>query len=323
MSCDSQRLLSVIVIGLNEQDRLKDSLEAVIAHKPKGYDLEMLYVDSGSTDRSVEIASAIPGVEVLHLNGGRPSAARARNVGLHRAKGEFVQLVDGDSVIQDGWLDKALSVLKLQPEVSCVFGRCIEMYPDQSIYMKVCGLDWHIPPGERRTCGGNSMWRMSVIAENGFFDEDLRVGEEPDLCYRVRHQGGRILCIDAPMVTHDLGMYRFRQYWDRAVNSGKGCALIAPRFWRNPEKLWFREMILNFAEPIAWLAILLVGWRLLGGGGAAALILAWWLIRTSQIAFTVRDRKLGLGNALMYGMHCQFVRLPAAIGQLKTFLGSR
>lgn len=323
MSCDSQRLLSVVVIGLNEQDRLKASLDAIVGRRPKGYDLEVLYVDSGSTDRSVEIASAVPGVEVLHLNSGEPSAARARNVGLRRARGRYVQLVDGDSVIQPGWIDKALGILEREPEISCVFGRCIEMYPDQSVYMKVCGLDWHIPPGERRFCGGNSMWRMSVIAENDFFDEDIRVGEEPDLCYRVRHKGGRILCVDAPMVTHDLGMRRFGQYWNRGVNSGKGYASIATRFWRNPEKLWFREMLVNFAEPTAWLAIFLLGWHLFDWRGAAALIVAWWLMRALQIAYTVRKRKLGLGNALMYGLHCQFVRFPVAIGQLKALFGSR
>ena len=323
MSCDSQRLLSVVVIGLNEQDRLKAALDAIFACKPKDYDLEVLYVDSGSTDRSVQIASAVPGVEVLHLDSRKPSAARARNVGLRQARGQYVQLVDGDSVIQPGWIDKALGILERQPEISCVFGRCIEMCPDQSVYMKVCGLDWHIPPGERRFCGGNSMWRMSVIAENGFFDEDIRAGEEPELCYRVRHKGGRILCIDAPMVTHDLGMRRFGQYWNRGVIVGKAYASIATRFWRTPEKLWFREMLVNFVEPTAWLALFLVGGYLFGWAGAAALIVAWWLMRALQIAYTVRGRKLGFGNALIYGLHCQFVRFPVAIGQLKALFGSR
>lgn len=323
MSCDTQRLLSVVVIGLNEQDRLQACLDAIFACKPQGYDLEVLYVDSGSTDRSVEIASGVAGVEVLHLNSTKRSAARARNVGLQRAQGQYVQMVDGDSVIQSGWLDTALGVLEREPEVSCVFGRCIEMYPDQSIYMKVCGFDWYFPPGDRRTCGGNSMWRMSVLAENGFFDEDLRVGEEPELCYRVRHKGGRILCVDAPMVTHDLGMRSFAQYWQRAVNSGKGYASLATRFWRNAEKLWLREMLINFAEPAWWLAILLAGWFLAGWAGAFGLVSAWWLIRTLQIAYTVRGRNLGFRSAFMYGVHCQFVRLPVAVGQLRMLFASR
>lgn len=323
MNFEGQRLLSVVVIGLNEQDHLKASLEAIFAYGPKAYELEVLYVDSGSVDRSVEIASGVAGVEILHLNSSKPSAARARNVGLRRARGQYVQLVDGDSVIQPGWLDKALDVLEQSPEISCVFGHCIEMHPDQSIYMRVCGLDWHSPPGDHRFCGGNSMWRRSVLAEHGFFDENIRLGEEPDLCYRVRHKGGRILCLDCPMVTHDLGMLSFGQYWERSVNSGKAYAAIAMRFRKNPEKMWFREMLINFVEPAAWLVLFLAGWLLLGLARAVALMLAWWLIRGLQIANTLRGRKVGVGTAVLYGLHCQFARLPVAVGQLETLFSSR
>lgn len=315
-------LVSVIVIGLNEEMRLKASLEAVFAHSPKACNLEVIYVDSGSTDLSVDIASGISGVNVLHLKGGKPSAARARNIGLQRARGQYVQLVDGDSVIQPGWLDKALQTMELDPGVSCVFGHCVEMYPQQSIYMKVCGLDWHMTPGERRLCGGNSLWRMSVIAENGFFDEKIRLGEEPELCYRVRQKGGRILCIDAPMVTHDLGMHSFGQYWKRSVNSGKAYASIAMRFRKNTEKMWLREMLINFVEPGAWVLLFSGSWIILGLTPAVAIIVCWWLVRGLQIANTLRKRKLGRGTAMLYGLHCQFARLPVAVGQLTALFSS-
>lgn len=167
------------------------------------------------------------------------------------------------------------------------------------------------------------MWRMSVIADNGFFDEDIRIGEEPDLCYRVRHKGGRILCVDFPMVTHDLGMHGFAQYWDRAVNSGRGYASIAMRFRRNSEKMWFREMLINFVEPAAWIVLFLIGGYFFGWGRALGIVLAWWLIRGVQIAYKLRNRKVGWDTALMYGLHCQFVRLPLVLGQLKVLLGSR
>jgi len=322
MTDESQKLLSVVVIGLNEEARLKASLEAVVGERPTGYALDVLYVDSGSTDRSLEIADAVPGVRVLRLEG-KPSAARARNLGLRHARGRYVQLVDGDSVVEPGWLEKAVRVLDQRPEISCVFGQCIEMNPDQSIYMKVCGLDWHIPAGERRFCGGNSMWRTAVIAENGFFDEAIQVGEEPDLCYRVRRSGGRILCLDDPMVMHDLGMHHFSQYWRRSVASGNAYASIAMRFRRDPERMWYREMLVNFVEPAIWFVILLAGWQLFGGAIALTLILAWWLVRALQIAYKLRDRDVGLMTALMYGIHCQFARLPAAIGQAKALMAAQ
>lgn len=323
MSSDCERLISVVVIGLNEEERLEESLRAVFACKPDGFDLEVLYVDSGSTDRSTDIARGIAGVEVLHLSDPARSAAKARNVGLRRAKGRYVQLVDGDSVLQSGWMAASVAELERNPEVACVFGQCVEMYPDQSVYMRVCGLDWHIAPGDYRLCGGNSMWRTSVIAEHGFFDETTRIGEEPDLCYRVRQNGWRIRCVDAPMVTHDLAMRRFDQYWARAVNSGHGYSTIALRYWRRPEKLWLREMLINFAEPTGWLVLLLVGCLAFGWLGGVALLVAWWGLRTLQIAGTVLGRGLKFTDALMYAAHCQFVRIPIAIGQVKTLLRFR
>lgn len=317
MSTRTARLLSVVVIGLNEQERLQESLEAVFAHEPEGFDLQVIYVDSGSTDRSVEIANGVQGVEVLRLDTPQRSAARARNLGLRRARGAYVQLIDGDSVLQPGWMDTALSTLERNPDVSCVFGQCIEMYPEQSIYMRVCGLDWHVPAGEYRLCGGNSMWRTTAIAAQGFFDEDLKSGEEPDLCYRVRRSGGKILCIDAPMVTHDLGMRRFGQYWKRAMTSGMGYARVASRYWLSPEKLWLRELLVNFVEPCLWVLTAGVGWYWGGAIGSIEALMIWWTVRTAQIAYAMRARGLSLSSSLLYGVHCQFVRLPLAIGQLK------
>lgn len=322
MEHNTKPLLSVVVIGLNEEARLKSSLESVFTCRPKGYNLEVLYVDSGSTDRSIEIASRIQGIKVLHLNNAHPSAAKARNEGLRGLRGCYVQLVDGDSIVQPGWMDAALAVLERTPEIACVFGQCIEMFPEQSIYMKLCGLDWYIPPGDHRLCGGNAMWRMSIIAAHGFFDETLRLGEEPDLCYRVRQQGGRIVCIDAPMVTHDLGMHRFGQYWRRAETSGKGYIRVASRYWRNTEKLWLREVLRNFAEPLIWVVIFLFGWWLGALPGGLALLAGWWGIRAVQIGYTLRSRVANFTDALMYGLHCQFVCLPLAFGQLKAFFGS-
>jgi hypothetical protein len=167
------------------------------------------------------------------------------------------------------------------------------------------------------------MWRRAAITDAGLFDETLQVGEEPDLCYRVRQRGGRILCLDDAMVTHDLGMHRFSQYWRRSIASGRAYASIAMRFRRDPERMWMRETLVNFAEPALWLLIVLVGWQLFGGAVALTLLLAWWVLRACQVAYTLRNRNLAALTAVMYGIHCQFARLPAAIGQAKALMSTR
>jgi glycosyltransferase involved in cell wall biosynthesis len=310
--------LSVVVIGLNEEARLRSALQAVFDTCPVHCELEVFYVDSGSKDSSVAIAEAMPGVQVLRLQAQRPSAAKARNLGLAQVRGDYVQLIDGDSVLQAGWLEAAMRTLEANSGVACVFGQCVEAFPEQSIYMRVCGLDWHIPAGDHRLCGGNAMWRREVIAAHGFFDEALQLGEEPDLCYRVRQQGHRIVCVDQPMVLHDLAMVTFKQYWRRGEATGKAYARVASRYWRLPEKMWLREVLRNFMEPLVWAMVMAAGWVTVGGvGGGLLALLAWWLLRATKIAWTVRTRAEGWLGACLYGLHCQFIRLPVVVGQVQ------
>jgi GT2 family glycosyltransferase len=266
------------------------------------------------------IAHSFTDVQVLQLTTDKPSAAKARNLGLRSAKGSLVQLVDGDSVLQTGWLQTAAMALTADSSIACVFGQCIEMFPEQSVYMQVCGLDWHVPAGDRRLCGGNSMWRAAVLAQHQYFDESLQLGEEPDLCYRVRQTGLRIVCITAPMVLHDLAMVTFSQYWRRGISNGKAYAKVAARYWRNPEKMWLKETLRNFAEPIAWLAVLAIGSLLGGVGIGLTALLVFWLLRAGKIALVTRVRAGGFWRAWLYGLHCQLVRVPVAIGQIRVLL---
>ena len=315
--------LSVVVIGLNEELNLRAAIDAIFIGKPSEFGIEVIYVDSGSTDSSLEIANSFDRVKVMSLDGPRPSAAKGRNLGIKHTGGKYIQLVDGDSVLQSGWIEKAISFLEEHPDVACVFGQCIEMFPEQSIYMRICGLEWHIPPGETRYCGGNAMWRREVFNTVGFFDDNLLLGEEPDLCYRVRQEGGRIICIDAPMVKHDLGMQTFTQYWGRAENSGKAYLRVALRYWRRSEKLWLYESLRNFIEPIAWLLILVTGLWLFGVLGGIICLLGWWILRATRTAIKVRGRVDHFIDAFLYGLHSQFVRIPIWVGQAKGLLTSK
>src|SRR5688500_14050666 len=108
----AQSSVGVVVIGRNEGDRLKRCLHSVVNTVAN-----VVYVDSGSTDGSVMIASE-DGVEVVELDVSLPfSAARARNVGYeHRVKADselrFAQFVDGDSEISGKWIACAVQSLQ-------------------------------------------------------------------------------------------------------------------------------------------------------------------------------------------------------------------
>jgi GT2 family glycosyltransferase len=203
-------------------------------------------------------------------------------------------------------------------DVACVFGELVESHPEANLYTHLCTFDWHIPPGEYRFCGGNSFWRKSFLDNAGYFDETLLAGEEPDLCYRVRHLGGHILRIDASMVEHDLEMNTFQQYWQRGMASGKAYAAIGLRYRNSKEKLWLKEMLRNFVEPLIWLIIIVSATCFFSFGIALAILCSFWLLRGIKIALSNKKRITKWTDGLLYGFHLQFIRLPTFWGQLKT-----
>ena len=134
--------VGLVAIGRNEGDRLRKCIESVVGQVSK-----VVYVDSGSTDDSVAMARRY-GVTVVELDMTRPfTAARARNEGFRRLREEspeldYVQFVDGDCEVVQGWLEKAALFLDEHQDVVVVCGRRRERFPDRSVYNLLCDMEW-------------------------------------------------------------------------------------------------------------------------------------------------------------------------------------
>ena len=212
--------LGVVIIGRNEGERLRrcfKSLPETIAH--------IVYVDSGSTDESVQLAEQ-HGIEVVALDMAIPfTAARGRNVGFDRLLQiapavEFVQFIDGDCELMHGWLEVALSFLHIHSLYAIVCGRLRERYPEASVYNQLCDLEWAAPSGDVKACGGIFMIRSVSFSEVGGMNIDIVGGEEPEMCFRLRQQGWKIRRESNDMAWHDAAMTTFSQWWKRAMRSG-------------------------------------------------------------------------------------------------------
>ena len=251
--------VAVVAIGRNEGERLRRCLSSVA-----GQVGAIIYVDSGSTDGSVEMARAA-GAEVVELDLSIPfTAARARNAGFAalgpaRIRIDFVQFVDGDCEVEHGWLAAARDSLAATPEAAGVFGRRRERFPDATIYNRLCDEEWDVPPGVVKSCGGDVMLRAVALEQTGGYRDDLIAGEEPELCVRLRQRGWKIICVARPMTIHDAAITRFSQWWRRALRSGHAFAEGAHLHGAPPERHWVGE------SRRAWL------W---GAGIPAAIILA-------------------------------------------------
>jgi GT2 family glycosyltransferase len=205
-----------------------------------------VYVDSGSKDGSEAMARA-KGVTVVGLDMSMPfTAARARNDGFARLREldpdlAFVQFVDGDCELADGWLEMAARFLGDHENVAVVCGRLREKYPEKSVYNMLCDIEWDAPVGEAKTCGGVAMIRVSAFERAQGFRADLIAGEEPELCVRLRASGWRVWRLGEEMGLHDAAMSRFGQWWMRTLRGGYASALGAELHGTSPERHRVRE----------------------------------------------------------------------------------
>jgi GT2 family glycosyltransferase len=274
--------VGAVAIGRNEGDRLKRCLASLVAQAER-----VVYVDSGSTDGSCDMARGL-GVEVVELDLSVPfTAARARNAGVDRLAEEglpeVVQFVDGDCELRPGWIDSALAEMAVDDRLAVVCGRRRERYPDASVWNRLVDREWDTPIGEARACGGDALMRMAAFREVGGFNPAVIAGEEPELCVRLRAAGWRIRRIDREMTLHDAALLRVGQWWRRAVRAGYAFALGAALHGAPPE----RHYVPSYRRAVLWGVVLPVA--ILGlafAAGPWALVPA--LIYPMQIARLAR-----------------------------------
>ncbi len=304
--------VGVVIIGRNEGDRLIRCLEALTPHSN-----QLVYVDSASTDDSVDMARSL-GAEVVSLDMAIPfTAARARNEGFKRMRdlypqAGYVQFIDGDCEITAGWLESAVNFLVMQQDVAVVCGRRRERYPERTVYNMLCDIEWNTPLGEARACGGDAMMRVSAFENVGGFRPNLIAGEEPELCVRLRAAGWKIWRLGEEMTLHDAAMTRFGQWWKRTLRTGYGFAEGAHLHGAPPERHWVREsrraLIWGFGIPLVTVGLTI--WLGLWG-------LAMLLVYPLQIIrLALRSTRPAKENWLR-ALFLVLGKFPEAIGQLK------
>jgi glycosyltransferase involved in cell wall biosynthesis len=307
--------VGVVAIGRNEGERLLRCLQSLEpASRPT------VYVDSGSTDGSPEVAASL-GAEVVPLDLSIPfTAARARNAGLERLLKiapdmEQVQFIDGDCEVDPGWLPAGTAALDAEPDVVVVCGRRREKHPEASVYNRLCDLEWDTPVGEAQACGGDALMRVAAVKAAGGYRDDLIAGEEPELCVRLRVNGGRVRRLPAEMTLHDAAMTRFRQWWRRNVRAGHAFAEVSHLHARSPFGIWKREARSNWLwgifVPVMAIVPAPFTW------GLSLLLLLGYPVLYFKIRRGRRARGDDPKTARLYSAYCVLSKFPQVAGQLR------
>ncbi|MGX1788305.1 glycosyltransferase family 2 protein [Bosea sp. NPDC055332] len=256
--------VSVILKTLNEEARIAAAIESVLAALD-GIGGEIIVADGGSRDGTLAIAARYP-VRVVQLEPAiRPSCGIGPQLGFQYSREPFICLMDGDMLLDPGFLPEALAYLSGNPRTAGVTGHVEEMNDTSLEYVR---RGRRASP-ENRTgaidrMNGGGLYRRAAIEQAGYLsDRNLHGYEEFDLGLRLRARGWTLHRLDRRFVRHfghaisayALLLRRWKSGYLRGIGELLRAALGQPQ-WRRlvqdlPElKLWTLVYL--------WLAVMIV-----------------------------------------------------------------
>jgi len=269
-------LISVVVAAYDAEATIVGCVESILAQSYRP--LELIVVDDGSTDATVELLERHPArkrFEILQLENGGPS--RARNRGVASTRGEWVAFFDSDCMLEEDCLELLARGLE-DATVASIGGRQLSPDDESRFGLDVAGsfeaigfLTGYLQSGRGgeivETAHNPScivLYRRSAFVAVGGFDEGLWPGEDVDLDHRLQRAGWRHLFHPRAAIRHyrpsDLGGLRrmMRSY-------GRAQLLLLKRY--GPFRTLHFLALGGVAVAVAWVGILF--WRPVLAGGIA------------------------------------------------------
>lgn len=304
--------VGAVVIGRNEGERLIrcfDSLSESLN--------SIIYVDSGSTDASL-IEAKNRGITTVPLDLDKPfTAARARNEGARAVLEkypdiQYIQFVDGDCEVQKTWISESYEFLEAEADFAIVCGRRRERFPDATAFNQLCDYEWDTPIGESLSCGGDALIRVSAYRSVDGYRENMIAGEEPEMCFRMRELGWKIMRIDAEMTLHDAAMTSITQWWKRHKRAGHAYAESNYLHGDSAEKFRLKEtrsdLVWAFLLPLILVAS---AWNWL-------LVFALAIYPVQVLRLTMRDKRRykKMSHAILVACSNVCSKFPQTVGIL-------
>lgn len=269
--------VSIVVVSFNTREMTLDCLRSVYAETRTPF--ELIVVDNASSDGSAEaIAAEFPEAKLL-AEGDNHGFAKANNIAARHATGEYLLLLNPDTVVLDGAIDKLLAFARRRPEARIWGGRTL--FGDRALNPGSCFARmtlWNVfcrSSGLSRLFSGSALfnaedfgaWRrdserqVDIVCgcffliptafwhELGGFDlQFVMYGEESDLCLRAAQRGARPAVTPDSVIVHYGGASDTVRV-DKMVRLLSAKALLIKRHfpaWQRGLGLWlFRLWPLN------------------------------------------------------------------------------
>jgi len=211
--------VSIVFRSLNEEKWLGAALDACKAQKLDGADVEIILVDSGSTDKTLAIAERA-GCRIVHIRKSEFTFGRSLNFGCEAARGNFLVIVSAHCIPDhDRWLTNLLDPL-IKDEADYVYGKQIghdvTRFSEHQVFAQYFPDADKLPQADFFCNNANSAIKKEAW-EKYRFDETVTGLEDMVLAKAVMKDGGRIGYVaDAPVVhIHEETLTQIRRRYYR------------------------------------------------------------------------------------------------------------
>jgi GT2 family glycosyltransferase len=225
--------ITIIVVSFNTRAMTLECLRSVVSETREA-DYELIVVDNASSDGSAAaIAAEFPDLELIALEE-NIGFARANNLAARRARGERLLLLNPDTIVLDGALDRLVAFATTRPAARIWGGRtlfadhslnptsCWSAMSVWSLFSRAIGLTMLFPGSELVNPEPYGDWQRDTVREvdivtgclllidrslwdelGGFDERYFMYGEEADLCHRATLRGAApVMTPDATIIHH-------------------------------------------------------------------------------------------------------------------------
>lgn len=185
--------VTFVVIGRNESQHLARTFESILKVTKN-----IVFVDSNSTDNSIEIAKKYQIKKIIKVVSSYGTAALSRSKGAKEVTTKYIQFLDGDETIEEDWLTKALKKIESDPKIAGVHGyKKVFTKNDSEYFILSDKHDW-----EPDYLQGAFLIERSIYEKAGGMETRIFGEEERDLYIRVKSLGYEIWYIHELMASH-------------------------------------------------------------------------------------------------------------------------
>lgn len=195
----------MVISSFNSSNTIGDTLRSIVTNDFPRVDYEIIVVDGGSTDNTVDVCREF---SVKPLLCPRKGWASALNMGINHAKGDIICITDSDVIVPGDWLRRIWEFFQNHPGIDGVGGPMLAPMSSkndiQRLTAEIFVEDQGFPTGLTRSeylkmwsggliCGPNYAYRRETLLHSGGFNESMFSYSDVDLCWRLIKKGKRLM----------------------------------------------------------------------------------------------------------------------------------